>query len=287
MTVAVLLGLLVVFAGGLGTMVLLTRHYRVPRVPHRRTPEMYGIGFEELRFATGGGKQLYGWWIPAGTRPGPAVILVHGWGRNLERMLPFIRPLHGAGFHLLAFDARCHGSSDPDGHATMVTFSEDIRAAVRVAASRPEVDPARLSVLGLSVGGAAAIHAAAHEPTLRAVVTVGAFAHPGDAMSWELRGRGVPGPLIRLVLRWVERRVGFSLEDEAPERKIVHAKAPILLVHGEEDEVVPPEHGTRLARAGGDGVRLLLLPGRGHSDCNRDPRFWPEVLAWLGRPHAR
>ena len=273
-----------VLAAGVASTVAVSRHYRVPQVPHLRTPEAEGIAFEERRFATAGGKQLYGWWIPAQAgNTAPAVILVHGWGRNLERMMPYVRSLHREGFHLFAFDARCHGSSDPDGHGTMVKFSEDIRAAVDLAVERSEVDRQRLAVLGLSVGGAAAIHAAARDPRIRGVVTVGAFAHPGDAMAWELSRRRVPGLLIRMILRWVEWRVGFRLDEVAPERQIARVSAPVLLVHGEADEVVPLEQARRLEAAAGRAARLLVLPGRGHSDCDRDPRFWPEVLTLLRR----
>lgn len=238
-----------------------------------------GLPFEELRFPTAGGASLYGWWMPG--EPGaPAVLLVHGWGRNAGRTLGLARRLHAAGYSLLAFDLRCHGRSEGRAPATMVKFSEDIRAAVDEAIRRG-AQPGRIGVLGLSVGGAAAIHAAARDPRVGAVVTVGAFAHPGDAMAHEMRSRGLPGVLIRPTLRWVEHRVGFRLDEAAPERQLSSVRCPVLVVHGTADNTVPLAHGRRLARAGGERVRFLELNGRGHSDCDRDPCFWPEVLALL------
>ncbi len=272
--------LLLLAAAGL---VLIRRHYRTPQVPHRRTPAAVEVPFEELRFPTSGDRTLYGWWMPAGSpQTAATLVLVHGWGRNVGRMLPFIGPLHRAGFSLLAFDARSHGSSDPDGTATMLMFSEDVRAALDEA-ERRGADHSRLGALGLSVGGAAAIHAAAHDPRLRVVATVGAFADPGELMAAELRARRVPGLLISAALRYVEHEVGARLVEIAPENQIRRTTASILLVHGEADATVPAEHARRLAAAGGVGVRLLLLPGRGHSDCNRDPLFWPAILDLFGR----
>jgi pimeloyl-ACP methyl ester carboxylesterase len=264
-------------------LAIVLRHYRVAQVPHRRTPAELGIVFEEIRFPTVHGKTLYGWWIPAGSGPAgtrATLVLVHGWGRNVGRVLPFVRPLHDAGYDLLAFDARSHGSSDSDGTANMLKFSEDIRAALDEAQGHG-ARPDRLGVLGLSVGGAAAIHAAAHDERLRAVITVGAFAHPGDLMAPELRTRGVPGFLVPAVLRYVEHSIGARFDAIAPQRQIPRIAAPLLAVHGEDDKTVPSEHGRRLAAAAGDNVRLLLLPERGHSDCDRDPRFWEEARGLL------
>ncbi len=264
-------------------LVAVSRHYRVPQVPHTRTPTILGIGFDEIRFPTAHGKTLYGWWIPTGSSPpggAATLILVHGWGRNVDRVLPFVRELHGAGYDLLAFDARSHGSSSSDGTANMLKFSEDIRAALDEA-ERRGARPDRLGVLGLSVGGAAALHAAAHDARIRAVVTVGAFANPGNLMRDELGGKGVPALLVPAVLRYAEYSIGARLDEIAPEHQIAAISAPVLLVHGEDDATVPAEHARRLAAAGGDTVRLLMLPGRGHSDCNRDPLFWPTVTEML------
>ena len=262
-------------------MAAVSRHYRTPRVPHQRDPGAEDIGFEEVRFPTAGGKQLYGWWIPAeGRESAPTLVLVHGWGRNVGRMLPLVRELHPAGFNIIAFDARSHGSSDTDGTANMLKFSADIGAALDEAVRRG-ADAGKLGVLGLSVGGAAAIHAAAHDERIRAVVTVGAFAHPADLMRAELRARGLPSILLPAVLRCVEHSIGARLDDIAPERQVRKIAAPVLLVHGKDDVVVPVGHGRRLAAAAGANVELLVLPGRGHSDCNRDPLFWPRVTAFL------
>ncbi len=264
-------------------MTAVSRHYRVPQVPHRRTPATFGIAFEGIRFPTAGNRTLHGWWIPleqASEGSAPTLVLVHGWSRNVERMLPFIRVLHAAGYQLLAFDARGHGSSDADSSPNMLKFSQDIRAALDEA-ERRGADAGRLGVLGLSVGGAATIHAAAQDRRIRAMVTVGAFANPADLMRRELRAKGSPGLVIPVVLRYAEHTIGARLDVIAPEHQIPRISVPVLLVHGLDDVIIPAENGRRLAAAGGDNVKLLELAGRGHSDCNRDPRFWPEVTRHL------
>jgi len=268
----VLLAVVLLAALYQGAVLLVVRlGWRNPRVKSRRTPAELGLAFEEIRFPTAGGKNLYGWWIPSGKEEAPLLLLVHGWGRNAERMLPYLKALHPGGFDLLVFDARHHGASDPDGYTSMVKFSEDIGAALEEGLRRrPESRPA-VGVLGLSVGGSAAIHAAARDPRIAAVATVGAFATPADprvtlGKAWWILAPGIP-----LAFRLIERRIGFRFREVAPEVRIARARARFLLIHGERDTVVPVSHGRRLAAAAGERARLWILPGRGHSDPHEEP----------------
>jgi len=255
--------------------------WRNPRVAHRRDPSILSLRFETVRIPTAGGKTLHAWWIPSGAAGAPCLVLVHGWGRNVERMLPWIAMLHPEGFDLLTFDARHHGSSDEDGYGTMLKFSEDVRAAVDYAIRARRVPKQEVGVLGLSVGGSAAIHAAAHEPRIVAVATVGAFADPSDPRATIGRWWWVLAPGLPLAFRLVERRIGFRFRDVAPDQVIGKAKARFLLIHGTDDVVVPVSNARRLAAAGGSAVQSWIIPGRGHSDPNREPGMAERLTAFF------
>ncbi len=260
---------------------LVTVAWRNPRVAPQRTPAGLGLAFSEERVPTAGGKRLHAWWVPGGGGARPAVVLVHGWGRNVERTLPYVAMLNPAGFGLLAFDARHHGASDPDGHASMKKFSEDIRAAIEFLARRPDVDAARLAVVGLSIGGSAAIHAAAHDARIRAVVTVGSFADPREVIVRAGLGSPLLAPALPLALRYVEWRVGARFAELAPERVASRAAARFLFVHGEEDATVPAADVDRLARAAGARAEAWRIAGRGHSDCHLEPGFARRLTGFL------
>ncbi len=278
----ILLGLLAVLAL---FFIITIKMFRNTKKPHQKTPKHRNIPFEEIHFPTQNNRTLYGWWIPAkdGNGKMPTLILVHGWGRNVERMLPYIQSLYGNGFHMLAFDSRNHGSSDPDQFSSMIKFGEDIQAAIDYALTRPEVDPERIGVLGLSIGGAASIYAAAHDPRIKSAVTVGAFAHPGEVMHEGFRKGKIPYfPLVWLLFKYVEWRIGARLNDIAPMQQIKNTRAQILLVHGDKDTVVPIEQAKKLyAAADPQNVQLWIMPGRGHSDCHRHPEFWPRLKKFL------
>jgi pimeloyl-ACP methyl ester carboxylesterase len=266
--------------------------WRNPRVPHRRDPSAVGLAFDTIRIPTAGGKTLHGWWIASGKAGAPCLVLVHGWGRNVERMIPWIEMLHPAGYDLLAFDARHHGSSDADEHASMLKFSEDIRAAVDYAVRRGgggggggARTTAGVGVLGLSVGGSAAIHAASLDPRIAAVATVGAFADPSDPRATIGKHWWVLSPGLPLAFKLVERRIGFRFRDVAPELVIGNARARFLLIHGEDDAVVPVSHGQRLAAARPD-ARTWIVAGRGHSDPHREPEMAAKLTAFFAESLA-
>jgi uncharacterized protein len=275
--VLVMAGLAVAYQ--LGVVALLLMSWRNPVVPPRRTPTAVGVPFEDVSFPTARGRRLHGWWIAGpGGAPRPVVILIHGWGRNVERMLPYIEMLRPLDLHLLAFDARNHGLSDRDVYASMLKFSEDIRAAIDFSCARPVVDRTRVAVLGLSIGGAAAIHAAAHDSRIRAVVTAGAFADPRSVMVALGRSAWLANPGLPLAFRTMEWVIGVRLAAIAPEAVIRRAEARFLIVHGDADRVVPVAHASRLKAAAPERCELLVMAGRGHSDLHLEPGF-PERLA--------
>jgi pimeloyl-ACP methyl ester carboxylesterase len=90
------------------------------------------------------------------------VVLVHGWTERLTLWGPVIAALRGAGLHVVAYDLRGHGSSDPgaDGDYAIERFGEDLEAVLRAGGSRA----AGTVVAGHSLGGISiAAWAAGHD----------------------------------------------------------------------------------------------------------------------------
>ena len=265
--------------------VLMIKGYKNSPRPHRISPGNYDISCEEVRIPTKNNRMLYGWWIPVHPECNetyPTVILVHGWNRNLERLVPYIKQLYGKGYNLLAFDSRNHGSSDPDGYSSMLKFAEDIFASVDFLKTRPCADNNRVGVIGLSIGGAASIYASAHDKRIKKVITVGAFANPEDIMASEFKKRKVPYPLVWLFLKFVQFRIKVSFDEIAPVNNIKKPEAEILLVHGTNDDVVPYTEAEKLLSASDkEKVQLLTLPGSAHSNCHEHPAFWEKIENFL------
>jgi len=246
---------------------LLNRQIRAslaaPRVRESGVPD--GLPWREVCIPTLRGKELFGWFIPAGRRA-PALAILHGWGGNAEMMLPLAKRLHAAGYALLFFDARCHGRSDGDTFASLPRFAEDLEHAVAWLLLQGEVDERRVGVIGHSVGAGAALLLASRRQDIAAVVSLAAFAHPAGMMRRWLRFKHIPfWPLGAYILFYVQRVIGHRFDDIAPVRTISGIDCPVLLAHGTEDETVPVSEAREIYANRKDG-RVRLLPMQGSHD---------------------
>jgi pimeloyl-ACP methyl ester carboxylesterase len=261
---------------------LLLLGFRIPRGPVQTDPGDLGLGFEVGRITTINGKILSGWYLPSA--PGaPATVVMHGWGASAESLLPLGAALNRAGHAVLLLNARGHGGSESDSFSSMPRFAEDIEAGLGWIKERPGAAPARLTVVGHSVGGAAALLAASRRDDLGAVVSLSAFDHPERVMrTWLARARIPYRPLGWMICRHVERVIGHRFDDIAPRTTIAHIRCPVLIGHGADDDLVPPE-AAALIHAGGDPgrVRLMILPGYGHDRPVNFDHLGETVAAFL------
>ena len=265
------------------TIFLITHSYKFDKEQNRYTPAKYGYDFKEITIPTKNNRNLYGWWIPAENSKNdkkPTIILVHGWSRNVDRMMSYIKQLHPAGYNLLAFDSRCHGKSDDDKYSSIIKFTEDIISVIDYSEILPNVDRNRFGLLGLSIGGSASINAASINKRIKTVVTIGAFSHPRKLFGLEFKKKKIPYfPFVWIMFRYMEFRFGATFNDIAPSNNISKTDADIFLIHGVNDTTVPLEQADELYQSGNPNrVKLWKVEGKGHSDCNHHPEFWDKVL---------
>ena len=212
-----------------------------------QTPADAGLEFGDLAMQASDGVRLHGWWI---ARRAPAlghVLLCHGNGGNIGDRVELARLLAGAGFDVVLFDYRGYGRSA--GRPSEAGTYRDARAALRALLGRPGVDPARVVYLGESLGGAVALELALeHEPG--GLVLLSAFAS------------------VRAMARVHYRAIPqAAVPDAYPSLRLVSGlRAPLLVVHGEDDMIVPVEQGRALYAAAPEPKRLRVVAGVGHND---------------------
>ena len=265
-----------------------------PRVPNHSSPAALGLKAEEVHIATANARQLHAWLIRAPQqeqerdRPQAAVVVVHGWGGNAAMMLPLARPLHEAGFAALFIDTRCHGASDDDRFTSLPRFAEDAEHAFAWLAAQPGIDPQRIALLGHSVGAGAVLFAASRTPQVAAVVSVAAFSHPAAMMRRWLAAKRLPErPIGRYILDYVQKTIGHRFDDIAPLTTIARIRRPVLLVHGEDDEVVPIVEARQIYAARGDTpVELMTIAGNHDSFADLEGHI-DQLTDFLQRALAR
>jgi len=239
------------------------------------TPGRFGLTAQELWFEAEDGSPLNGWWIPArlpagGTARG-TVIHAHGNAANISNHLPQVAWLPAAGYHLLTFDYRgfgqSKGSPSPDGVVA------DTRAAIAAARRQPGVDAQRLVVLGQSLGGATAIRAVAQDSAgVKLLIVDSAFDSYRGIARDAVRGSSLLGALARLA------EGSLPGDPSDPRTAIATLQVPVLIVHGEQDRVVPVAHAQRLYEAAHAPRALLLVPGGQHIEALTRPELRARIL---------
>ncbi len=207
-----------------------------------------------VRFSMADQTVIGGRLYPAETTA-PAILFFHGNGEiasDYDDLAPLYRQL---GLTLLVADYRGYGLSG--GHPSATGLAED---ALTVFDQTPSIltaaglAPSRLLVMGRSMGSAAAlVIAEAKGAALAGLIIESGFA---DTLPLVQRLGGF------LPAGAVEARDGFgSLA------RITKVTVPTLIIHGEEDWIIPPSDGRRLYEASGaTEKRLLLIKGAGHND---------------------
>lgn len=270
---------------------LLLRAYRLPSRPPPPSPATRGLPAEDRTLHAEDGSRLRAWLLtpptdPATDRPGPAVVLTHGWGSHSGDLLPVVPPLLAAGLTVLLLDARGHGRSDPVEFMSMPRFAADIEVALDELRADPRLDPDRLGLIGHSVGAGASLLAAARDPRVRAVVSLACLAHPAEVMARTPGAGLLPTRLLAAARRTVEATIGANLDEIAPLTSITRGSSPVLLVHGLDDTTVPPTDATRLADLGwqaGRPVALRLVAGADHRSVDALLPVAHEAAAFLRR----
>src|SRR4051812_18849285 len=270
--------------------------YPRPRPP-RVTPAYVGLAYEDTT-VDAVGASLPAWFIPArGGAPGPGVLLVHGWESARDRLLPTAQFLNAAGFHCLAIDVRGHGANPPESlPMTAGEFGADAQAGFAALVARPEVTVG--AIAGHSMGGIGAVLAAAADDRVAALVATSTPAGPYrlTRQTFRLAHLPLPDP-IAYPLAWLTTRVylrprGHAVPAVSASSAIARYDGPILLLHGDADDVVPLSHLERLARIAREArdgkpdaapVDSLVIAGGHHSWLYEFPEYRATMARFLAR----
>jgi len=242
------------------------------------TPGEFGLDYERVEFAAADGTPLFAWFLPARGEPRGTVLFLHGNAENISTHFSSVAWMPAAGFSVLAFDYRGYGASQ--GHPTLRGVQLDIDAAMRVLLARSDVDPGRIIVFGQSLGGALAIYWVAHSKErahVRAVIADSAFSDYRLITQEKLAAT----PLT-WAFQWLP---ALTVDNDYSPQAAVKALSPIpfLLIHGDEDMVVPPEHSRRLYAAAAEPKDLWIVPGAGHIQALKARAMRERLTAFLRR----
>jgi putative redox protein len=205
--------------------------------------------------------------------------------KNSEKLIVLSRALAERGILTLRFDFSYVGESS--GKFEDITYTgevDDLRAAYAFVRNRHD---GRIGILGSSMGGTVALLFAAREPTVAAAATIAAPLHP----------ERFPTRVLTAAQLQQWRELGFTiyhgqklnvsllhdLENLDVPRAVRNITCPVLVIHGDADEVVPVEEAHELYGCLNTAKRLAVLPGCDHrlSDPETMRAALAEALDWL------
>ena len=244
----VLLGLLI---AGILIWWLQPRLVFYPIKPLRLTPTDWGMAYEDVQLTTEDGVALHGWLIPAArdrTEERPSTLLFfHGNAGNISHRRDSIDIFNDIGLDVLIIDYRGFGRSE--GSPSERGLYQDAAAAWRWLTQTRGIAADEIVIFGRSLGGAVAIQLAARtEPA--ALIVESSFDELGS----------VADEHYPLLSRLIPLRYRFPSAEQ-----IAAVRCPVLVLHSQDDHIIPYRFGQRLFAAASGPKTFVDLRG-GHND---------------------
>ncbi len=220
-------------------------------------------------------------------RPGPTLVICHGFTGSKEgsgRVLEMAEYLAGClKLDCLAFDFAGHGKSQ--GKIEDMSLSGQIQDLQSVVDWCLETKKTPVLTLGRSFGGCTVICQAALDPAVQAVCSWAAPADPysllqGFVLEYAETGLitlGSQEGQIQLKEDFFPDLAGFDIPDSAARI----SPRPVLLIHGQEDEVVPVHEARRIYEQAREPKELHIIPGADHRFAHTYQQVWHKCAAWL------
>lgn len=215
-----------------------------PREIQKEQWAKYALWPQRVDFQADDGMKLAGIYLQGSNNA--TIILLHGYGRCKEQMLPQASFLNKAGYNIFMFDFR--GSGESGGK--YITFGQreqlDLSGAVRYLKTKNQVNINKLGLLGFSMGGAVAMMKSGDLPELKAIVISSTYAH-FKTVIWQNFQEYLKGfpffPLGYFVLWIIKFRTGIYYPQINPVKFLDKLKArPLMIIHGMHDKKIPLEH---------------------------------------------
>ena len=195
--------------------------------------------------------RLHGLWLAGSRKNAPVLLYLHGARRNVESSAFRIRRMHELGFAVLAIDYRGFGRSS-DELPSEASVDEDARLAwAWLAAKHPGRDR---YIFGHSLGGAIAVRLASEVTDAKGLIVEGTFT-------------SIPAVFETMKWGWLPITPLITTRFDSADR-IAQVKVPVLVVHGEDDGLIPPALGRALFDRATSPKRFVLVPGGTHYSTN-------------------
>jgi dipeptidyl aminopeptidase/acylaminoacyl peptidase len=240
-----------------------------------------------VEYAAADGKKITGYLTrPPGAERAtrlPLVVMPHGGPEARDHLTFDLYAQYFAARGYAVFQPNFRGSDGfgrsfaESGHGQWGgDMQTDIDAGIARLVATDVVDPARICIVGASYGGYAALAGATLTPDLyRCAVSIAGISDLENFLEFKLRTQGSDSEYYKYWVRQIGDPKGDAVRIAAvsPALHANKVKAPILLVHGDADEIVPYAQSEEMQRAlgkAGHKTRLIRIKDEGHSEWSAE-----------------
>jgi alpha-beta hydrolase superfamily lysophospholipase len=228
-----------------------------PQKKHLQTPEQLGLEYEDIFFTSADNITIHGWWLDARAPVKGTVYFLHGNAENISTHVHNVAWLPEYGYQVFLIDYRGFGLSQ--GKPDLPGALEDIRKGFQFILERDAVQGKPLYLLGQSLGASMAIYFAATDTQakhrLSAVISDAAFARYSE-MARHVTGQSWLTWPLQYPVSWSMIR-GYDPVDYVADI----SPLPLLLIHSQDDRIVPYTFNEQLLQAGLSPKILLETRG--------------------------
>ena len=210
-------------------------------------PSQWDLDYEEIEFETQDKTRLHGWFFPIKGDP-PTILFCHGNAGNISHRLENVKLLLDRGLQIFIFDYRGYGKSR--GNPSEAGLYRDGLAAYDFLAKQKGVQPQKIVLFGRSLGAAVAIEIALQRQ-VKSLIIESPFTSTKE--------------MARTVLLFWPLSF-FSPPHYNNREKIGRIDLPKLIIHGENDEIVPFSMGKKLYDLARPPKYFFPIKGAGHND---------------------
>lgn len=242
------------------------------------TPDEIGLAYEDVYFRSSDGLMLHGWLLPARGKAKGTVLFLHGNAQNISTHIASVHWLPAQHYNVFLPDYRGYGLSE--GEASLAGMQDDINSAMAYLLHRADIDAGRIVILAQSLGGASAIYNVAHSPyrqQIKALIAESAFSDYRGIAREKLASFWLTWPL-----QWP---LALSIDDDYSPLPAVSKVSPIplLIIHGDNDQIVPLEHAKLLFAAAVEPKEMWVVANGGHIEAFRHKEYQTRLLQYLER----
>lgn len=206
-----------------------------------RTPDYFGLKYEEVSFKSADGTDLAGWYLD--NEKESTAIVMHGYPADKGSMLSEITLL-AEDFNVLAFDFRGLGESGGKNSTLGAKETKDLHGAIDYLKEEKNIE--EVSLWGFSMGAGVALQVAPQRDEVIAVVSDSSFSSMEKSLD-SLFGVPILSQTMKPFIRfWTKRLVDVDTKEVTPYKSAKEIDVPVYIIHAVDDPVVTIDHAKEL-----------------------------------------